>query len=373
MPAVSVILPVYNRFRTLRRAVESVVHQTFGDWELIIVDDGSTDGSTSTIDGMDPRIRIVPQANGGVASARNAGIASATGEIIAFLDSDDEWLPGYLELGAAFLREYPAAAFVTMEFLSTLPDGSSHRHMYEEIAHWYPRFARTVGSVTLERPAADLDGYLRFYESREPVGPWGEHLCSAPGGDRPFHYSGRLDSLWRWGYLTSLICTLIRRPACVEAGPFDPSYRSAEDYGFLARLFSRHEAHLVSVPVAVVHHDGPDDHLATGSRTLQFRRDYLRMFEELFSPSSGDRELATIRGYRQFDVASAALQQGDVVTARQFLSLARTSVPHFHRAGILALFSALMPRARITGRVYEGALMLENVMRGRPIPERQPA
>jgi hypothetical protein len=150
----------------------------------------------------------------------------------------------------------------------------------------------------------------------------------------------------------------------VEAGPFDPSYRSAEDYGFLARLFSRHEAHLVSVPVAVVHHDGPDDHLATGSRTLQFRRDYLRMFEELFSPSSGDRELATIRGYRQFDVASAALQAGDVATTREYLKLARTSLPRFRRAEILGLFAALMPPGRFTGMVYEGAVRLETRFRG---------
>lgn len=90
VPVVSVILPVYNGERYVARCIDRVVRQTYQDWELIIVDDGSTDHTASICDGYaSDRIHVIHQKNGGVSAARNAGIAMARGEYLAFVDADD--------------------------------------------------------------------------------------------------------------------------------------------------------------------------------------------------------------------------------------------------------------------------------------------
>src|SRR5271168_3299780 len=90
---ISVVVPTYNRADLLARAVESALAQTIPVREILIVDDGSTDDTERVAAGFAAPVRYIRQANGGVASARNTGIAAAAGEWVAFLDSDDEWVP----------------------------------------------------------------------------------------------------------------------------------------------------------------------------------------------------------------------------------------------------------------------------------------
>ncbi len=107
----SVIMPLYNKAPYVRKAVESVVDQTFADWELIVVDDCSTDGSAAIVEQIvDPRIRIVRlEENGGVGSARNRGVAESTAPFVCFLDADDWWKPTFLEEMAALIERHPDA------------------------------------------------------------------------------------------------------------------------------------------------------------------------------------------------------------------------------------------------------------------------
>src|SRR5215213_5732646 len=93
VPAVSVILPTYERREVVGDAIRSVLAQSFSDFELIVVDDGSTDGTDKSLPRPDPRVRYVWQANAGVAAARNRGLELARAPIAAFIDSDDVWLP----------------------------------------------------------------------------------------------------------------------------------------------------------------------------------------------------------------------------------------------------------------------------------------
>lgn len=112
MPRVSVIIPTYNRAHLVHEAVDSVLTQTFRDLEVIIVDDGSTD-DTSAVLAMytDPRVRVIYQENQGKGAARNTGIRAACSEYVAFLDSDDLWLPHKLERQLAMLTNHSPRAW----------------------------------------------------------------------------------------------------------------------------------------------------------------------------------------------------------------------------------------------------------------------
>lgn len=96
---ISVVIPLYNKAHTIVNTLKTVFNQTYHDFEVVIVNDGSTDNSIEVIrqNFNDPRIKIINQNNAGVSSARNRGIQESTGEWISFLDADDEWLPTYLE------------------------------------------------------------------------------------------------------------------------------------------------------------------------------------------------------------------------------------------------------------------------------------
>lgn len=105
-PRVSIIIPVYNQSAYLSAAIQSVLAQTFTDWELVVVDDGSTDDTYEVAARFtDPRIRVVRQANKGLPGARNTGIVSSSGEYLAFLDADDTYLPDKLAIQVSHLDQ----------------------------------------------------------------------------------------------------------------------------------------------------------------------------------------------------------------------------------------------------------------------------
>lgn len=122
----SVVIPLYNKAHTVVATLESVLSQRFQDFEVIIVDDGSTDGGSKKIQRYfdDPRIRVVRQNNQGVSAARNQGVAASRYELIAFLDADDSWLPGYLAAMKAGVDEFPNAGVYCCGGVVRYPDGS---------------------------------------------------------------------------------------------------------------------------------------------------------------------------------------------------------------------------------------------------------
>lgn len=110
MTRFSVIMPLYNKAPYVRKGVESVVGQTCDNWELTVVDDGSTDGGGDIVSAIaDPRIRLVRQENAGVGAARNRGVAESTSPYICFLDADDWWEPTFLEEMACLIERHPDA------------------------------------------------------------------------------------------------------------------------------------------------------------------------------------------------------------------------------------------------------------------------
>ena len=107
LPTVSVIIPTYNRAAVVTEAIDSVLAQTFRNFELIVIDDGSTDDTFDRLAAYQGRIHLICQENHGVSHARNIGIRAARGEYIALLDSDDLWLPKKLEMQIAVMEAQP--------------------------------------------------------------------------------------------------------------------------------------------------------------------------------------------------------------------------------------------------------------------------
>ena len=114
-PDISVIIPLYNKAAEIERCLHSVLKQTMPDFEIVVVNDGSTDGSPDLVRGFsDPRLRIVDQKNGGLAAARNRGAVEAHGNLLVLIDADDEWLPTHLEnVAGLYEREPEAGLFFT--------------------------------------------------------------------------------------------------------------------------------------------------------------------------------------------------------------------------------------------------------------------
>lgn len=133
MPKFSVIVPLYNKERYVRKALESVVAQNYRDFELIIVDDGSTDNSADVVRELvignsklvNDQFRLISQSNAGVAAARNNGVAASHGEYVCFLDADDWWEPTFLEEMDKLIKEYPDAGIYASNYIYYKP-GKTH-------------------------------------------------------------------------------------------------------------------------------------------------------------------------------------------------------------------------------------------------------
>lgn len=132
MPRVSVVVPLYNKGPFLLRALLSLTKQTFQDFEVIVVNDGSTDhGEELVAQFGDTRVRLINQVNAGPGAARNRGIAEAKGELTAFLDADDEWLPEYLQTAVDAFDKNPQLACFTQGYLEA-PSGLSTEPMWRK-------------------------------------------------------------------------------------------------------------------------------------------------------------------------------------------------------------------------------------------------
>ncbi len=188
----SVVIPVYNKQSCIAKTIGSVLNQTHGDFELIIVDDGSTDGTLEVVKTFsDERIRVIEKANGGVSSARNAGIAAARHDWIAFLDGDDVWSCFHLEVLAKLSAEYPEAQVLCtnydtlssdedfVEKLTTIEQSTKNfivKNLYRRLlekkhittsstsAVWKGCFEKVGGFNESLTKGEDLDVWQRLYE-----------------------------------------------------------------------------------------------------------------------------------------------------------------------------------------------------------------
>ena len=118
---ISIVVPLYNKEKSIKATLQSVFNQTYTEWELIIVNDGSTDNSLAVVrervkELENEKVRVISQANAGVSAARNRGILEAKGEYVAFIDADDLWASNYLETMVALICDYPNAGLYSLGY-----------------------------------------------------------------------------------------------------------------------------------------------------------------------------------------------------------------------------------------------------------------
>lgn len=180
-PLVSIMMPVYNAEAYLSAAIDSVFSQTYTNWELIIVDDGSTDHSgTIAAQYQDQRIRLLHQQNAGEAAARNTALQHMHGRWLAFIDADDLWLPSHLERAITYLQQHPECSAVYTDGFHIDQDGhqlqslSSRRRgpfegwIFEQVVRASDVFGPPL-CVVLDREL--VEAHQLRYDSRIVIGP----------------------------------------------------------------------------------------------------------------------------------------------------------------------------------------------------------
>jgi glycosyltransferase involved in cell wall biosynthesis len=163
---VSAVIPTYNRADLVARAVESALNQTVPLAEVIVIDDGSKDNTAEALAPYRDRIRYIYQPNGGISAARNSGVSQATGNWIAFLDSDDAWMPHKNERQLAALASQTGAILVYSGLRNCLPDGSTYDSVGMPAAKLWPtlRYRNFVTPSTTIILKSALQSVGGFYE-----------------------------------------------------------------------------------------------------------------------------------------------------------------------------------------------------------------
>ena len=151
---VSVVIPNYNYARFLPEAIDSVLAQTYGQIEIIVVDDGSTDDSREILDGYGDRVTVIFQQNAGVSAARNNGVSRSRGEYLAFLDADDAWLPAKIERQIAAFRGDEEIGLVHVGMVEIDGSGNSLSERTDGREAWF-RMALLFEGLLYSAAAAD--------------------------------------------------------------------------------------------------------------------------------------------------------------------------------------------------------------------------
>ncbi|MDO8728335.1 MAG: glycosyltransferase [bacterium] len=233
---ISVIIPTYNRKNLVLEAIHSVLAQKPKNYEVIVVDDGSTDGTVKYLQSLKLPIKIIAKENGGVSSARNTGIKVAQGGYVAFLDSDDLWLPGILKSQLEFLEFHPEIPLVyTDQFIE------SEGKRYEKT-----RFNSETTTPEQKRKF-DKPGFITL--------------------QAPIHISA----------------VMIRKSIFKDIGCFNEDLKIHEDTDIWNRISEKYELGFIDTPLSVFRWEKDQEHLLKAeARELFFNeaRKYMKLYEE---------------------------------------------------------------------------------------------
>jgi glycosyltransferase involved in cell wall biosynthesis len=263
-PVVSVVIPTFNRRPMVGEAVESVLAQTYGDFELIVVDDGSTDDTGCELAKFGDRLRYFATENRGAAAARNFGVRQARGRYVAFLDSDDLWRPRKLQVQVGYMEERPEIKVCQTEEI------------------WIRNGVRVNPKAVHRKPSGDI--FLRSLER-----------C-----------------------LVSPSAVLLTRELFKELGGFDESFPVCEDYDLWLRLAVKYPVPLIAEPL-VIKRGGHADQLSSSVWGMDRYR-ILALQKLLRAGIGGERRAAALAVLRRkvAILAGGARKRGKEREAAQY-------------------------------------------------------
>jgi len=322
-PAVSIVIPTFNRVTLLPRTLESVRAQTFDDWEIVLIDDGSNDDTEALAHKyaarLGDRFHYIRQANAGSSAARNRGIDAARGRFVAFLDSDDEYLPRKLERQLDLFSHRPEFGFVYSDYAFVDSEGVRHESVFNSSGH----LARRV--------------------PHETVAPG---LCVC------------LDSLFKTlirGYFIATIVGMVRREVLGLSIRFPNDQAYAEEWLFYLRVARVCEAGFVDEPLCLHHHVAGSLARTDRQRNTRRYRDLLRAMRTTLPDLTRSHRRA-IAG----NLATACRQVGcDAFAAGRYGQAVRSFAESFaSRPNLYTLYDLLHSTARLVrpGSMTSGAV-----------------
>jgi glycosyltransferase involved in cell wall biosynthesis len=268
-PLISVIIPTYNRGWIIKEAIDSVLAQDYVNFELIVVDDGSTDDTHDILNSYQKNFLVLRQNNKGVSAARNRGFAAASGRFIAFLDSDDIWLPQKLSQQVDFFQSNPDALICQTEEI------------------WIRNNVRVNPKKRHKKPSGMI-----FEPSLS--------LC-----------------------LVSPSAVMIKKNLFEEVGLFDETLPACEDYDLWLRVSCRHPVHLIDTPL-IIKRGGHDDQLSASPGLDKFRIKAIKKVIESGLLSAAQYQTAVETLKEKCDIyASGCRKRGRMDEAAYYEALAK--------------------------------------------------
>lgn len=257
---VSVIIPTYNRKLIVESAIRSVLNQKFEDYEIIVVDDGSTDGTREYLESLNLPIKIISKQNGGVASARNAGIKVALGKYIAFLDSDDSWLPDKLSAQISYLEAHPEIPLVYID-----------------------EYIEVNGEVLVE---------TRFQRANVSDDVKNNFLLPGFIQQTPIHTSS----------------VMIRKNVFDEIGYFNETLKIHEDSELWNRISMKYKFGYIDIPLAIFRYKDDAEHLMKDFHKEPSKQEsikYLKLYEKMHEKNMTDEIKKSIEeSYKILDISN---------------------------------------------------------------------
>lgn len=290
---ISIIVPLYNKGPHIKRTISSVLKQTYENFELIIVNDGSTDSGPDIVrDIKDKRIRLINQKNSGVSSARNMGVSEAKNDLIAFIDADDEWEPYLLETFVNMINKYPEARMI----------GCAYWIVNKESQKKVPNFYHVPTREGI------IENYFKAAIKTNP---------------------------------TSSSAVLIYKEVFNQVGGFPVNLKRGEDSLLWCKIALEYPVAFVNTPLAINYHDAVNRATSNDSQIDDFPLfDYIE--KKKLKLDKDTEYFASEYAYKKYLIrASQCLKIGNKIKAKDFLLKAKSTKQFKKRRAKIKIISLL--------------------------------